>query len=211
LARAQVSEGRAAGELQGPARRGGRRAEMARAAARLFAERGYHGTSMQDLADALGLLRGSLYAHIGSKQDLLADVVEDGADHFLERGRRAQAMAGSAEQRLTEFLVGHSETAIGHLEAATVFLNEWRYLDAERRARVKAKRDDYESILRAIISDGIAAGEFRSDLDVAMTGRLLLSAGNWLYTWYRPKGRLAPAEIGECFAQTLVRGLKEGS
>jgi AcrR family transcriptional regulator len=182
---------------------------MVLAAARLFSERGYHGTSMQHLGDALGLLRGSLYAHIGSKQDLLFEVVDQGAERFLERGRRAQVLDGSAERRLEAFLVGHAETAIGHLESATVFLNEWRYLDEERRALIRRKRDRYESIVRAIISDGISAGEFRSDLDVAMTARLVLSAGNWIYTWYRPEGELTPAEVGECYARVLVRGFKE--
>jgi AcrR family transcriptional regulator len=182
---------------------------MVRAAARLFSERGYHGTSMRHLGDALGLLRGSLYAHIGSKQDLLYDVVDEGAERFLQRGRRAQALEGSAETRLTAFLVGHAETAIGHIEAATVFLNEWRYLEAERRALINAKRDRYESMARAIISDGISSGEFRADLDVAMAARLVLSAGNWIYTWYRPGGQLSPTAVGEVFVATLVRGLKE--
>ena len=188
-----------------------RRAEMIRAAARLFSERGYHGTSMQHLADALGLLRGSLYAHIGSKEELLFEVVDAGADRFIERGLRAARAPASAASRLRALLVGHAETAIEHLDAATVFLNEWRYLSHEPRAIVKAKRDRYEAIARAIVSDGIAAGEFRRDVDVSLAARLVLSAGNWIYTWYRPDGELSPAQVGEGFADMLVRGLKEGS
>jgi TetR/AcrR family transcriptional regulator, cholesterol catabolism regulator len=186
-----------------------RRAEMVSAAARLFSQRGYHGTSMQHLADALGILRGSLYAHIGSKEDLLFDVVDGGADRFLARGQRAVALGGPAELRLRELLVGHAETAIEHLEAATVFLNEWRYLSMERRAAIGSKRDRYEAMVREIVSDGIEAGEFRSDIDVAMAARLVLSAGNWIYTWYRPGGELSPTEVGDWFARTLIRGLEE--
>ena len=190
-------------------RPGARRAEVVRAAARLFSERGYHGTSMRHLGDALGLLRGSLYAHIGSKEDLLFEVTDEGAERFLQRGREAHELHATAEDRLTALLVGHAEVAIGHIEAATVFLNEWRYLEPERRALIKAKRDRYEAIARAIRADGIAGGEFRSDLDVAMTARLVLSAGNWIYTWYRPRGELSAAEVGRSFAHTLVRGLRE--
>jgi AcrR family transcriptional regulator len=190
--------------------RGARRADLVRAAARLFSERGYHGTSMQHLADALGLLRGSLYAHIGSKEDLLFDVVDEGAERFLARGRAALDAATAAE-RLRRFLVVHVETAIEHLDAGTVFLNEWRYLSDERRAIVQAKRDEYEAMLTSIIETGIESGEFRADADVRFAVLLVLSAGNWVYEWYRPGGPLGPTQIGERFAELIITGLKEGA
>ena len=184
-----------------------RRTEMVRAAARLFSERGYHGTSMQHLADALGLQRGSLYAHIGSKEELLFDVVNEGADRFLERGERAFNMNAIAAVRLRRLLVGHIETAIEHLDAATVFLNEWRYLSPDFIALIQAKRDTYESMVRDIITDGIREKEFRADVNVRFAARLVLSAGNWTYAWFRPGGELGPTEIGERFAELLIRGL----
>jgi AcrR family transcriptional regulator len=184
-----------------------RRAEVVRAAARLFSERGYHGTSMQHLGDALGLQRGSLYAHIGSKEELLFDVVDEGADRFLERGREAVEREGTAGERLQALLVGHAETAAEHLDAATVFLNEWRYLSEDLRAAVQAKRDGYEAMVRAIVEDGVRAGEFRPDADVRFAATLVLSAGNWLFSWYRPGGELGPTEIGERFAELMTRGL----
>ena len=190
-----------------PELRTSRRAEVVRAAARLFSERGYHGTSMQHLGDALGLQRGSLYAHIGSKEELLFDVVDEGAERFLERGRAALERGGSATDRLTALLVGHAETAAEHLDAATVFLNEWRYLSEDLRAAVQAKRDRYEAMVRSIVEDGIASGEFRPDADVRFAATLVLSAGNWLFSWYRPGGELGPTEIGERFAELLARGL----
>jgi AcrR family transcriptional regulator len=184
-----------------------RRAEMVRAAARLFSERGYHGTSMQHLGDALGLLRGSLYAHIGSKEELLFDVVDEGADRFLDRAQRAIALSAPAAERLATFLIGHIETAIEHLDAGTVFLNEWHYLSDRPRSVIQDKRDRYEEMVRSIIGDGIEEGDFRDDLDVALVARLVLSAGNWIYAWYRPEGRLGPREIGASFADLIARGL----
>jgi AcrR family transcriptional regulator len=157
--------------------RSARRTEMIHAAARLFSERGYHGTSIQHLADALGLQKGSLYSHIGSKEELLFDVVNEGADRFLERGEKALAMQAFAAVRLRRLLVSHIETAIEHLDAATVFLNEWRYLSEERREVIQAKRDRYENIVRKIIEDGIESGEFRSDANIRFAARLVLSAG----------------------------------
>ncbi|MGH2751881.1 MAG: TetR/AcrR family transcriptional regulator [Actinomycetota bacterium] len=185
-----------------------RRAELVTAAARLFSQRGYHGTSMKHLADALGMLKGSLYAHIGSKQELLYDVVAEGAERFLERGRAAATLDGTSSERLEAFLVGHIETAIEHLDAATVFLNEWRYLSDDLRADVQVKRDTYEGMVRTIVTEGISTGEFRSDTDVAMTARLVLSAGNWVYAWYRPDGSLTSTEIGHRYTELIVRGLE---
>lgn len=185
-----------------------RRAELIRAAAELFSERGYHGTSMQHLADALGLQRGSLYAHIGSKEELLLEVVNEGAERFLERGERAAGLEAFASVRLRALLVGHIETAIEHLPAATVFLNEWRYLSEAKRGEVQAKRDRYEDLVRKIIEEGITAGEFRRDADVRFAARLVLSAGNWTYAWYRPGGELGPREIGERFTKLLLQGLE---
>lgn len=188
-----------------------RRAELVAVAARLFSERGYHGTSMQDLGGALGLQRGSLYSHIGSKEELLLEVVTQGAERFLERATEALRTAGSWSDRLRALLVGHVETAAHHVGAATVFLNEWRYLSPELRRRVQAKRDSYETMVRTIVESGVRAGEFRSDADVRFAVRLVLSAGNWTYTWYRPGGDLTPAQIGERFAELITRGLEARS
>lgn len=186
-----------------------RRTEMVAAAARLFSRHGYHGTSMQDLGNALGLLKGSLYAHVGSKEELLFDVVDEGADRFLERGREAVELDRRASERLERFLIGHITTAIEHLEAATVFLNEWRYLSDDLRQAVQDKRDAYEALVRRIVLDGKQTGEFRADADVDMTARLMLSAGNWVYAWYRPQGELSPTEIGRRFTDSIVRGLAQ--
>ena len=183
-----------------------RRAELVAAAARLFSERGYHGTSMRHLGDELGLLRGSLYAHTASKEELLFEVVDQGAERFLAGARAALEADAPAPDRLRALLVAHIEVAIDQIEAATVFLNEWRYLSDEPRSIVQAKRDSYERTVRRILSDGIEAGEFRATLDVALAARLVLSAGNWVYTWYRPGGGMTPAEVGAGYADMLVRG-----
>jgi TetR/AcrR family transcriptional regulator, cholesterol catabolism regulator len=199
----EVRVGQAAVDTRTP-----RRAELVRAAARLFSERGYHGTSMQHLADALGLQRGSLYAHIGSKEELLLDVVEEGAERFLERGAEAAKLQAPAGDRLRHFLAGHIATVVEHLDAATVFLNEWRYLSPDLRAVVQQKRDSYEALIRGIIEEGKRNGEFREDADTRIASLGVLSVGNWIYAWYRPEGELGPQEIGEKFADLLVTGLE---
>lgn len=184
-----------------------RRIELIDAAARLFSERGYHGTSMQHLGEALGMQRGSLYAHIGAKEDLLYEVVGRGAERFLARGEAALALEAPATEKLTRLLVDHITTATDHLAASTVFLNEWRYLSPDHREEIQAKRDRYEELVRGIVREGIDEGEFRADADVRFAATLFLSAANWVYTWYRPGGELTPEEIGRRFADLIVKGL----
>jgi TetR/AcrR family transcriptional regulator, cholesterol catabolism regulator len=186
-----------------------RKAELVSAAAKLFSERGYHGTSMQHLAEALGVLRGSLYAHIGSKEELLFEVVDEGAERFLERGRRAAELPAFASVKLHRLLVWHIETAIEHLDAATVFLNEWRYLSPPLREIIQDKRDTYEGLVRKIIEEGVERREFRTDVDTRLAATLVLSAGNWTYAWFKPGGELGASEIGKKFADLILDGLKE--
>src|SRR3954453_7944470 len=109
-----------------------RRTELTRAAARLFAEKGYHGTSVGDLAGALGLQKGSLYAHIESKADLLWEVASEGAAAFHE-ALDAVAEEGPVIERIRAALRAPLRVVAEQLDVATVFVREWRYLEGERR------------------------------------------------------------------------------
>ena len=92
------------------------RDDVVRAAGRLFAQRGYHGTSMRDLGKELGLLGSSLYSHVASKQDLLVEVVEDGSRLFEESARRALGMSGTASDRLEALIAGHVDVVIDNID-----------------------------------------------------------------------------------------------
>src|ERR1700761_697788 len=111
-----------------------RREELTRAAARLFAERGYQGTSLADLADALGMQKPSLYHHIESKEDLLWDVAWEGAEAF-HAGLDGVPANAPATERIRLALRAHLAVVSGQLDIATVFVREWRYLSGDRRER----------------------------------------------------------------------------
>jgi TetR/AcrR family transcriptional regulator, cholesterol catabolism regulator len=159
-----------------------RRSQLTREAARLFAERGYHGTSIGDLARALGVQKGSLYAHIASKQDLLYETMREGADAFhaaldeipddLKVGNRIRLA-----------LRAHLRVIAEQLDVATVFIREWRYLEGDRAAEFLAERRRYEERFRALFREGRERGELRTDLDEQAAVLLVLSAANWAYTW----------------------------
>src|SRR5436305_1493457 len=141
-----------------------RRAELTRAAARLFAEKGYHGTSIGDLAEALGMQKGSLYSHIDSKADLLWEVAREGAEAF-HTGLDGIPEDGPVLERIQLALRAHLRVVAEQLDIATVFVREWRYLDDERRERFLAERRRYEERIRALYREGREHGELRTDLD----------------------------------------------
>ena len=159
-----------------------RRTELTREAARLFAERGYHGTSIGDLAKALGVQKGSLYAHIESKQDLLYEAVREGAEAF-HAGLDAVRDDLPAGERIRLALRAHLRVVAEQLDVATVFVREWRYLEGERRDEIVNERRRYEERFRALFRDGRERGDLRTDLDDQAAVLLVLSAANWAYTW----------------------------
>src|SRR6266568_5031801 len=162
-----------------------RRNELTRAAARLFAEKGYHGTSIGDLAEAMGVQKGSLYAHIESKQDLLYETMRDGAAAF-HAALDAIPDGAHPVEKIRLALRGHLRVVAEQLDVATVFVREWRYLEGERHDEIVAERRRYEERFRALFREGRELGELRTDLDDATATLLALSAANWAYTWLRP-------------------------
>jgi AcrR family transcriptional regulator len=161
-----------------------RKSELTRQAARLFAEKGYHGTSIGDLAEAMGVQKGSLYAHIDSKADLLWEVARDGAAAF-HAALDSLPEPLSATERIRLALRAHLHVVAEQLDVATVFIREWRYLDGQRREEFLAERRRYEERFRALFREGRELGELRVDLDDATAALLALSAANWAYTWLR--------------------------
>jgi AcrR family transcriptional regulator len=182
-----------------------RRDELTRTAARLFAERGFHGTSMGDLAQALGVQKGSLYSLTGSKQELLFQTMREGARAFHAALDAVPERAPAAE-RVRLALRGHLRVVSEQIDVATVFTREWRYLEGEHREQVLAERRRYEERFRALFREGVEAGELRSDLDAGAAALLVLSAANWAYTWLTP-GRDTD-ELADRFTAILVDGIR---
>jgi AcrR family transcriptional regulator len=162
-----------------------RRSELTRQAARLFAEKGYHGTSIGDLAEAMGVQKGSLYAHISSKADLLWDVAREGAAAFHAALDEIPDDVPATE-KIRLALRAHLRVVAQQLDVATVFIREWRYLEGVRRDEFLAERRRYEERFRALFREGRELGGLRADLDEAAATLLALSAANWAYTWLRP-------------------------
>ena len=177
------------------------RTDVVEAAGKLFAERGYHGTSMRDLGRALGLHGSSLYSHVDSKEDLLVDVVRRGAEFFRAAADRAVSSTTDPIDRLHALVVGHISVILDHLEEAQTFLNEAKALDGQHRKEVIETRDQYEAVFRRTISDGVDTGQLRPDVDPRTSAIFLLSILNAIDRWYRPGGQLDR----EGLARSIIR------
>lgn len=189
--------------------RPGRKEHVVEAAVTLFSRKGYHGTTVRDIAVESGMLSGSLYAHISSKEDLLFEIVIRAADQFMGAVQPIAEGPGTAAEKLRRAMSAHLQVIAGSLDGATVFMHEWKALSEERRQIVSERRTAYEQLFASIIRQGIHSGEFRP-VDEKFARLLVLSAVNWLYEWYNPAGPLGPDAVADKFATLLLQGFMHG-
>jgi AcrR family transcriptional regulator len=183
--------------------------EILRAAAQVFYHKGYHGTTMADIAAEVGLTAGSLYHHFPSKQDLLVAVLDAGLQQITADVRAAVQGAGSPTARLRRIVQIHILSEIENATIATAVIFEGRAaLDVpETRDHVVRQRDALEALYRGVVEDGIAAGAFRA-VDVGVFVKTLFGALNWVSLWYREGGRLSGEAIADAIADTFLAALR---
>jgi TetR/AcrR family transcriptional regulator, cholesterol catabolism regulator len=189
-----------------------RRQAIEEAASSLFRERGYSGTSVRDIARAVDIQGASLYAHVTSKQEVLWSIVERMATRFESAADGVEtADPGAAAFGRGVYLIAlvraHVEVITEDLERASVFVNEWRALQGDRRADIARRRDAYEQRFTMTIADGIRTGAFEAQ-DAAVASAFILTALNGLVTWYRPDGRLPPRAIADAYADLSLRSVQ---
>ena len=180
------------------------RAAVIDTACELFAERGYQGTSMKDVAEALGVRASSLYNHVTSKQDILFAIMDKAMDRALTA--QAEALAGvgdvsgqlraATESLVLDFLRNPAEV--------TVCNTEVRSLDPANRDAIVAKRDRYAGQVRAIIARGCEAGRFRTD-NPQLAAFAVLEMGNGAKSWFRSTGRYPDTYVAREYGDFALR------
>jgi AcrR family transcriptional regulator len=180
-----------------------READLLRTAIRLFRERGFHATSMQDLAEGLGMNRGSLYHYIDSKDDLLWSIVSGALRQLDDQLRPILEAEAPGRERLRLAIAAHLAFAAEHADELSLVQVELRSLSPERRATIVERRDAYERMWRAAISAAIAEGTLRP-VNVRLAAIAILSACNWFTQWYRPEGPLSVDDIATEFADLFL-------
>ena len=182
------------------------RDEILVAAAQIFSQKGFHATSMQDIASAVNLQKASLYHHISSKQEILVEVLDRALDLLIEGMQAVMDSPLPPDLRLRLAMESYMTTLLDHRDLAAVLLLEHRSLEPQFHARHIPRRDRYESLWRVLIQEGLDAGLFCCT-EPAMASKALLGVMNWTITWYRPGGAFTPYEIAGQFSELFLGGL----
>src|SRR6201995_5350874 len=181
-----------------------RRQDVLDSAVFVFHEKGYASASIQDVAAEVGVLKGSLYHYIDSKEDLLARIFEDSAGHFEAMLAEAAKLDAPPVERLRSFARECSLWYLRNIERVGIYVNEWEHLSGKRRKEVVRIRMDYEQNLAGLIGDVKEAGEAGPDLDVNYATYFIFGALNGLPDWYRRRGPDSAERIAESYAGLIV-------
>ncbi|MDV7133873.1 TetR/AcrR family transcriptional regulator [Williamsia muralis] len=179
--------------------------EILQVSAKMFSERGYSATSLQAIADELGMLKGSLYYYIRTKDDLLYEVIRTVYWEGVANFHRLSSGKGTAAERLAKAIEGHVKHLTDNMIETTVFLHEFERLPEARRLELSTI--SYDDLVRDLIVDGQRDGSFKQDMDATLVSMAILGATNWVYRWYHESGPRKATEIGELYAQLFIAGL----
>ncbi len=205
-----IGRRRALARREGSARWLERRTQVLAAAAQVFRTKGYQVASISDIAAVLGSDRANVYYYFASKQEIFHALVRQAVEANVADVEAAAAARGSPTERLVGVISSLAASYERHYPYLHLYVQEdMRRLaddgtDAERHLRDCSDR--YETALLKIAREGVESGEFRSEIDPQMLKFAVLGAVNWMHRWFVPGGRLAGAEVGRAFGDTLLRG-----
>jgi len=184
-----------------------RKQEILTIAARIFRQKGYNATSMNDLANECGLFKGSLYHYFKNKGEILQEVIQSYFEYlllYLEPINSSKAMPTEKLRMSLEIQMGAIEA---NRDAVSVALREDRAVEDPYREAYIAQRNRLEDHLAGILEEGIEKGVFRN-VDIRMTTKAILGMCNWATIWYNRDGRLSSKAIAEHFADMAISGLE---
>lgn len=175
-------------------------------AVRVFTERGYDGTSMDQLSQASGLSKSSLYHHIDSKEHLLRMALERAVSPLLAVLDEPEARTGRAIDRLDHVITREVDVLAEQLPYVTLLLRVRGNTDTERWAL--QQRREFDRVVAGLVEQAVAEGDLRPDIDGPTTTRLVFGLVNSLVEWYRPDGDLTPADLATQITSLVFSGLR---
>jgi AcrR family transcriptional regulator len=175
-------------------------------AAKLFNERGYDGTSMEDLSRRLGITKSAIYHHVPSKQELLRLAIDRALDALFAEAAKLEQVDGRAIDRLEHLVRGSVLVLTGDLPFVTLLLRVRGNTKVEREAL--ARRREFDHLVADLVAQAAAEGDLRADIDSAVTARLLFGLVNSLIEWYRPRGAAAAGQLADTVVAVAFDGLR---
>ncbi len=178
------------------------------AAAQVFRQKGFHGASMADIAEAVKLQKASLYHHVSSKQEILLALLDRALDMLIEQIGAVAHQPLPADQKLRQMIRAYLVSLAENSDLSSVLLFEHRSLEPEQRQRHVPQRDRFEALWRQAVEQGVQEGTFVcSSPPIAV--RALMGALNWTLTWYRPDGPQSIEQIAARYADLFLDGLRK--
>jgi len=185
------------------------RNKIIQSAIELFGEKGYHATSIQEISEKAEVSKGAVFHYFPNKGDLLFVIHDTFIDIHLEQVERVLMREDlCASEKLRELILDLVQLIADFKPSVIIFARELRNITEDNLAIIKAKRDKSAYMFRKVIEQGVKEGEFRKDLDIDVTVKAIFGMCDWTYLWMDPNGRLTTREIGVCFWQILMGGLK---
>ncbi|WP_028849574.1 TetR/AcrR family transcriptional regulator [Thermocrispum municipale] len=180
-----------------------------KAAVRLFAAKGYHGVGIRELAEAAKLSSASLYHYMGTKEELLADIMWDCLERLLSAAMLATTDVQDPQEKLGRLAALHAIAHAAQAKETAVVDNELRALSPKLRRRIIKQRDAYEGLWAEALDEGQQAGVFLPD-EHGITRRALLEMCSGVARWYSPRGPLTLRELGSRYATLTLRAAGAG-
>ena len=182
-----------------------RDSEVIEAAVRIFWKKGYASASVQDVSDALGMRKGSLYYYIDSKESLLFKIFEDSHDALMKLTEQAIQSEGRAVDRLTRFLHDYATWTLMHLERAALYSREWRYASDTHRATLSEQQRYYDRTLRTLIIDGQEEGDLDAAVDPRGASLFIWAAFTGLPDWFRSGTKGEAEQVAGTYVDLALR------
>jgi len=182
------------------------RDEILDSAVQIFSQKGYHATSMQDIAKAVKLQKASLYHHIHSKQEILVAVLDRALDLLIENIQEVTLLPLPADMKLQQAVQIYLKVMLENRDLAAVLLLEHRSLDPQLKEQHIPRRDRFERLWRDLIQEGMDQEVFVCQ-DSALAARALLGMMNWSITWFRPDGSLSYRQLSDQFSDLFLKGI----
>jgi AcrR family transcriptional regulator len=177
------------------------------AAAAVFRERGYHHSTIADIAREVGLQKGSLYHHIKGKEQLLYEIVIYSLNVYVDSLKRILTSRKPPGEVVKDAILAHMLPIEYQFDRIYVFINQFNELSEEYRIDVQRKLEDYERLWISVLEKGKRQGVFRSDLDSKMTMLAIFGMCNWTMRWYKPGKRLGMEELAGMYARQILEGI----
>ena len=184
-----------------------RRAEIVAAAARVFAARGFHGASTQDIADQLGIRQASLYYYFASKETALEAVCRVGVEGFLEQAQAVAKLPVRAPEKVARLIKSHLAPLEDRGDFVRTFQRERRHLPEPSRRRIGRIARRYERVIEGVLADGVDKRQLRADLDTRMATLALLGMCNAVAAWYTIEPRASLERIAAAFGALVCTGV----